>query len=269
MPNFQRTLDNALVAKGISEVYSGPDRIIHNPYQSTPTGSDGAAATAYSIEDFTLTDDTLSVSRRATVAEHIDNIEMLQARYDLAMERAERQAFTAKNYIDKYVLGLYTQAGITIDGPTIGAAAGSIALTSTNVDDVANAIVEKLAENSAAMDRGMFWVVSPKTLTKITSFMQNNGFNIADASIKNGFTGGNFAGLDIYVSNNLTTASSVEHSIAGIKGSLFLALPSDGMEYEKKAVSGKHGREVVTSHVYNATIWNNLQAEVADVRITA
>lgn len=102
MPRFQRTLDKTLVAYSIADVYTGSDRIIHNPYGSTPVASDGTAATTYSVTDFTLTDDTLTVNRRATAAEHIDNIEQLQTRYDLAMERADRQAYTVRDTIDQY-----------------------------------------------------------------------------------------------------------------------------------------------------------------------
>ena len=43
MPRFQRELRKRLVAKGFCEVYTGPDRVIHNPYGVDPVGSDGTA----------------------------------------------------------------------------------------------------------------------------------------------------------------------------------------------------------------------------------
>ena len=74
----------------------------------------------------------------------------------------------------------------------------------------------------------------------------------------------------LIVSETLTDATDtwttvVRHTIAGVTGAIFLALPRDGAEFEKKPVSGKHGREVVTSQIYNATIWENRKAEVFDV----
>lgn len=55
------------------------------------------------------------------------------------------------------------------------------------------------------------------------------------------------------------------HTVAGVKGSIFLAMPSGTMEFDRKAVSGVHGRELVVSQAYNATIWNNDKAQVKDV----
>lgn len=385
MPKMQRELRRRMVALGISEVYSGPDRIVHNPYQSKPAGSDGAASVTYSVSDFNVTDDTLTVSRRADVAEHIDNIEQLQSRYDLAMKRAEIHSYTVKNKIDQYVLSLPVSAsgiGVIDDGDFGGTPGNPKTTSSSNIDEVANKIVNYLGLNDAALERGMFWVVSPNEVEDITGFMQSNGFASADAAIKNGFAGEAFGGLRIYVSNNLThtvtlglatnptaddtititvgaraitwtfkavpaaageidigadadatrvlltaainntngydagegsatayfevsardreklsesqvtavndasantmaitargTISVSEdltdgtdawtavkrNTIAGVMGSLFVALPEDGMTFEKKAVSGKHGRELVTAQVYNATIWENRKEEI-------
>lgn len=382
MPKVQRELDKRLVSLGICEVYRGPDRVIHNPYNSTPTGSDGVVSSpSYTVEDFQSTDDTLTVNRRADAAEHVDSIEQLQARYDLAMQRAERQAYTIKDKVDQFVLNLpVSLSGVTdIDDGDFGGTDGNPKVSSnTNIDEIANTIIEKVGLANGAADKGMFWIVSPYEVTDIASFMQNNGFNTADAAIKNGFVGQPFAGLDIFVSNNLTheatltmtdipsdddtitiagvtltfkatlgaTAGNIHiasgeaetidlleefinafganteaegtdtgyvalstadqntwkrlqisatqtattltvttkgtlivsesaanttwgtvarHTIAGVKGSIQLALPRDGMNFEKKSVGGKHGRELVTAQVYNSTIWNNLKGEVYDV----
>lgn len=384
LPNFQAQLDKVLVAKGISDVYTGPDRIIHNPYSSTPTGSDGAATTSYTVTDYQVTDDTLTVSRRAVSAEHIDNIEQLQTRYDLAKDRAERQAYNVADKIDQYVLALpvATSGVADIDAGTVasGAANGTAYETSnSNIDDLANFIRTSMMLANSGGGRP-YWVISPYEAADIASFTQNNGFTTADAAIRNGFTGENFGGLDIYVSNNLyqtvtlglatnptandtltvngvtftfkatpaaageidigasadatralianaingsatgqnsatgyfevstedreklsrlrvvatnddtantltlvangtlivsealtdgtdTWTAVTRHTIAGVKGATFLALPSGGAEFEMKSVSGKHGKEVVTSQIYNATIWHRRKAEIFDVLV--
>jgi hypothetical protein len=46
--------------------------------------------------------------------------------------------------------------------------------------------------------------------------------------------------------------------VSGAYESIFLALPGKTMDYEEKAVGGKHGRELVMSHVFNTTIWNRM-----------
>lgn len=383
MPRFQRTLDKTLVGIGISDVYTGPDRIINNPYGSTPVGSDGVAQTSYSVEDYELTDDTLTVNRRATAAEHIDNIEQLQTQYDLAMERADRQSYTVRDKIDQYILALpvaFSGVADIDDGNFAGTPGAPKVSSNSNIDDIANEIRTQLMLANSAAERGLFWVVSPFEAADIASFTQNNGFTSSDYAIKNGFTGQNFSGLDIIISNNLYhtvtlalatnvtagdtitvagvtfTARAVpslpgefdigadadatrviitnaingsatgqdsatgyfevsdanraklsrlrvaatdspsgntmalaangtlivsetltdgtdtwgtvsRHTIAGVKGSIQLALPRDGVEFEKKSVSGKHGKEVVTSQIYSATIWHEVVGEIYDVRL--
>jgi hypothetical protein len=106
MPNFQRELRKRLVAMSFCEVYTGPDRLIQNPYGVDPAGYDGASATAYSVTDFTLGVDSMTVSRRAGAAEHVDNIEQLQTRYDLSMDRSMRHSFVTKDKIDQYIFAV-------------------------------------------------------------------------------------------------------------------------------------------------------------------
>lgn len=388
MPKFQRELRKRLVAKGFCEVYTGSDRIITNPFGIDPNGYDGVSQTTYSVTDFTLGSDSLTVNRRAGAAEHIDNIEQLQTRYDLAQDRSERHSYVSKDKIDQYIMALPVVAAGNVQDIDAGYMSSGISngtpisSSSSNIDDTANAVIERLGLVNGAMDRGIFWAISPFELTDISGFVQGNGFNTKDAAIKNGFVAGTpFAGLDIYVTNNLThtqvlglatnptandtitingvtftfvatpanpgeidigasadatrallarainntggyaagagsatdyfevsvanraklsaiqvsavnddTANTLtvttrgtliasealtdgtdtwatvkRHTIAGVKGSIYLALPEDGGEYEKKAVSGKHGREVTTSQIYNGTIWSRNYDEVLDV----
>jgi hypothetical protein len=211
MPNFQRELRKRLVAMRFAEVYTGPDRLITNPYGIDPAGYDGASQTSYSITDFTLGSDSLTVNRRAGAAEHIDNIEQLQTRYDLAMDRSTRHSFVTKDKIDQYVFGLPVAAGSSVQDIDAGYMSSGvsngtpIASSDSNIENTANAIIERLGLVNGALDRGITWAVSPFELTDISGFTQNNGFNVADAAIKNGFvTDSAFAGLDIVVTNNLT-----------------------------------------------------------------
>lgn len=388
IPEVQDNLHKRLVAKAISTVYSGPDRVIHNNYQSDAIGSDGTAST-YTVTDYTLSDDTLTVNRQAHASEHIYSIEKLQTRFDLAMERASEMGQIVADKVDQYMLALpVSTSGVSdIDaGVMAGGASNGTAyeVTSSTVDDLTNTIREQLLINNARVDKGLDWVVSPRELTDVTAFMQNNGFSVADAAIRNGFVGELFNGMRVFVSNNLThsctltmdtnptdgdtmvlngvtitfvntlsggageihitgsvdatrakletyldafganseaedtntgyTALSADdqntlrkiqiattndngadtlaitakgtltvgesftaatnvfgyinrHTIAQVRGSMFLALPSGGMELDKKPVTGKTGREFVTSQIYNGTIWTRQKKEIFDVYV--
>lgn len=387
IPEVQDNLHKRLVSKAIATVYTGPDRIVHSNYASEADGSDGTAST-YTVTDYELSDDTLTVNRQAHAAEHIYMIEKLQTRFDLAMERAAEQGQIVADKVDQYVLNLpVSTSGVSdIDaGVMAGGASNGTAyeVTSSTVDDVTNTIREQLLINNARVSKGIDWVVTPRELTDVTAFMQNNGFSVADAAIRNGFVGEMFNGMRVFVSNNLThdctlslatnptagdtvtingvtfnfaaTLGSTEgtlhigstvdatranfavalnapgtsiaeatdtgyvaftgenlktlkkmqivavdtaaadtlkvtakgtltvsetltdgtdawgnvhrHTIAQVRGSLFLALPTDGMEFDKKPVTGKTGREFATSQVYNGTIWTRPKKEIFDVYV--
>ena len=398
MDGVQEDLDKSLVSKGIATVDTHATRIFHNPFNSTPVGSNGAKQNGYSVEAMTSTDDTLTVNQRATAAEQIDSYEQLMTSYDLMSQQSRRQAYRISDYIDQYTLNLpVVKSGVRqIDNGYITASGvndnvGYAISTSTNAATLANALTEALGLGNAAIEKGMFWVITPYDRTALIAYAQSHGFNLTDSAISqgiNGSVGKQFGGLDLYVSNNLThtakltmatkpTANDtvtlivngrtitfkfvaspanpgevaigsadsnsqanlvlaingtgvgdgtdykelatadraalkmvapqtapgtfaiasafasnvstltvygslkasaslvagggdgmgtvVRHTIAGIKGSIFLALPSDGMTFDMKAVTLVHGRELVTAQVYDATIWNNQKIEVLNV----
>ena len=103
MDGVQEDLDKALVAKGIATVDTRATRIFHNPFNSTPVGSNGAKQVNYTAEAMTSTDDTLTVNQRATAAEQIDNYEQLMTSYDLMSQQARRQAYRISDYIDQFI----------------------------------------------------------------------------------------------------------------------------------------------------------------------
>jgi hypothetical protein len=396
MAGVQDDLDKALVAKSIATTDTRASRIFHNPFNSTPVGSNGARQNTYGVETLTSTDDTLTVNQRATAAEQVDSYEQLMTSYDLMSQQASRQAYRISDYIDQYVLNMpVSKSGVRkVDNGVVGGGAsdGAAFITSSsNINTVATIINQMIALGNGALAKGVFWVVSPYEIADITAYAQSHGFNLQDSAIAEGFNGSigkKFGGLDIYQSNNLThtvtleiatkptandtvtltvlghtitfkfvaspanpgevaigaaTANSqanlrlaingtgvgdgsdyfelaaadrqtlkmaapqsapgtfaimtafasniatltvygslavasslaagapdgfttvIRHSIAGVYGSLFLALPGDGMTFESKTVSGVHGRELVTAQVYDSTIWNNQKIEVLNV----
>jgi hypothetical protein len=66
---------------------------------------------------------------------------------------------------------------------------------------------------------------------------------------------------------NATWGNVARYAIAGAYESIFLALPGQTMDYEEKAVSGKHGRELVMSQLVNSTIWTRMQPLVGTILV--
>src|SRR5665647_621941 len=212
MQGVQEDLNKKLVAKGIGTVDGRAARIFHNPFNSTPVGTNGAKQSTYTTETMTSTDDTLTVGQRATVAEQIDRYEQMMTSYDLMSQQSRRQAYRIADYIDQYVLNMpVSKSGVRqIDNGIIGGGASDSAgyvLLATNANVAGNTLAEYLALGNAALEEGMFWVISPYDMTKITAYAQSHGFNLADSAIAAGYLGSagkQFSGMDLFVSNNLT-----------------------------------------------------------------
>lgn len=386
IPGVQKNLDSMLVADKISTTSRKNDRVVYNPYNSQVAGSDGTATTAYSVTDFETSADSLTVNRRAVAAEHVDNIEELQASFALTQERMNEHSAIIAKKIDQFMLNLPVGfSGVTQLGN--GGVASSTPYTSSNqvIDDITNSIFENLAVNNAALEKGTYIVVSPYEMTDYKSYMQNNGFATADQAIKKGigYRGTTFSGVDVYSSNNLThtvvmttatnptaddtftiagvtwtfkatpaaageidigasadatrvlVAAAINNTngyaagagsatayfevsaanrlildrlqisavddatantttitgqgtfsasasltatadgmgtvarylVAGVYGSMYLALPGGGATFEKKAVSSKHGRELETSQIYNGTIWTKQTPQIVTMLV--
>ncbi len=398
LDGVQEDLDKKLVAKSVGTVDTRASRIFHNPFNSTPVGTNGTRQSTYAIENMVSADDTLTVQQRATAAEQIDSYEQMMTSYDLMSQQESRQAFRIADYIDQYFLNKPVGfSGVRkIDNGVMGTGVSdgtAYAMSSSNANLVANKIFTYLALGNGATEKGISWVVSPYDVSNVVAYAQSHGFNLQDDTIAaglNGAIGGKFGGLSIKQSNNLThttiltlatnptagdylvitvngrsitltfrasatvagdvkiggSASAtqanlramlnasgvgdgtdyfelasadrlalkmvspqsapgvfavcgafssnaatltfygstavaksltaggdgfstvIRHSIALVNGSMFLALPGDGMNLDVKAVSGVHGREIVTAQVYDATIWNNDRVEVLDVLIS-
>lgn len=76
----------------------------------------------------------------------------------------------------------------------------------------------------------------------------------------------------LVVSETLTATADAwgtvsRYLVAGSYGSVFLALPTAGMEYEEKAVSSKAGKELFMEQFYNTTIWTRKQPLVGTVLV--
>lgn len=275
IPGVQAELRSRLIGLQIAETYSGPDRTIHFNY-----GSDVAATTTadgtYSTTDFTYNDETLVVTTEHIHAERVRNYEEVFQNWSIIGDRNDRAAFALAKAIDTEVLGNYSNAGVTVDAgnlsdPIGGTASGvPIALSSSNIDDVFDALVEALGENDAMMDKGMFMVMRPKDFTKVNQYARGTGFQVADDTIKNGYRG-TLNGVEMYVTTNLPDnsggADDTAYIVSGVKGSIFLALPTNGMYIKTKDVPGFSGVELVWSQIADSRVWTKRAPELVTFEV--
>lgn len=153
--------------------------------------------------------DTLVVSTYKHVTFYVDDPKALTLNVDQARELATEAAYQLRDAIDTHVFANITGA----DG-FVAADSADLLAGGTNASPVsagtANIIAlfagaRKVLRNRNVEETGDWCaVVTPKIAADIEIKAANVGFNVADATLRNGYAG-DFMGFQVYISNNLPT----------------------------------------------------------------
>ncbi len=184
----------------------------------------------YAWDDFTLVQDTLTISSTYICPLFIDEADRYQQSYVDQMNIAAYQARKLNESIESLALTAAiagTNFGAT-DLNNTGDDDGTTAITvsSANIDDLIRAIKRKIyAHNGVdlAVEKGIFIVWRPADFELLEAFVQANGFTEADIALKNGIPvqkAFRYMGVDHY----LTTSNVSGHLFAGIKGSMEIGI---------------------------------------------
>ncbi len=268
MKSLEKALRRALVCEKICEVDRTEGKYIDNPYGSAPSATVQSIAGTYSAAAFTLTDDTLTVADEFIVSEHIYDFEQLLTAFDVMASRMDEQNFAIAAAIDKYVLNNLTEAGT---GAYTTPAGGFT--TPANINVIMSNLIGKVA-GYAEMYKGLFLVIENTDVPGFIQAQAANGFNFADAALRNGFMT-NYMGVEIYVTRTgtfadatmgSTTFTNASHRVFGVKNVSTYAAPR-GIKYEEKGVAGKTGKEVVTYGYCGFKLWATKTGLIVDITL--
>lgn len=269
LATYDNVLRGALVAEAITMVDRSNNKRIQSPYGSATTVAVQALAGTYSVADFTLTDDALSVDDEFVVAEHVHDFQSILTNFDLFASRTEQQAYDVALAIDKFVLNNLCEDGTgTYTTPTGGFT------TAANVNVIFSNIVSQVAGYSDAYTNGLFVVLENTDLTGLYQAGATNGFTFADNVLKNGKVT-SWMGVDVYVVRTGTFADETKgtktytnagHRVAGAKKVSTTAIPS-GIQFTEKEVSGKTGMEVATYGYVGFKLWAPKTALIIDITL--
>jgi hypothetical protein len=234
--------------------------------------------------------DTLVVSSYKVVSFYVDDARSLTVNVDQARELATEAAYQLKNQIDTDVLKNITGA----DGFT--AADAQDLLGGTNAQPVsagtANVInlfagARKVLRNNNVEETGDWCaIVTPKIAADIEIKAANVGFNVADATLRNGYAG-DFMGFQVYISNNLpsgkmtaiapgaggVTATGLSATTGksiyfGKKGAIDVAmLRAPALEIRKK--DDMIGSNFITWTVYGSSVFTKNRSRGLNVPVAA
>jgi len=265
---LEQALRNRLVAEAICEVDRSDNKRIQSPYGSQPTATVQAIAGTYSIDTFTTTDDTLTVTDEVIVAEHIFDFEDILTQFDLFASRTDETVYQVATKIDRFVLNNLCEDGTG----TYTTPAGGFT-TASNINVIMSNLLSKVA-GYAEVYKGLFLVIENTDMVGFAQAQATNGFNFADSALKNGFMN-SYMGVDIYVVRTGTFASETlgtttytndGHRVFGVKNVATYASPR-GVRFEEKAVSGKTGMEVVTYGYIGFKLWTPKAGLIIDITL--
>ena len=253
-------LKAALVAEKICEVDRTDNKIIYNPYSSTPTAVVQALAGTYTPATFTTTDDTLTVADEVVISEHIYNFESILSKFDLFADRQDKINNSIATAIDLWVLNCLCDDGTG----TYTTPAGGFT-TAANIITIMANLNSKVAGYAEAY-KGTFLVIENTDMVGFEIAQATSGYSAADSALNNGFYR-HFMGVDIYIVRSGTyvdaTTSTVSgtktwlnsgYRVFGVKGVATYAAPR-GMTWDEKGVTGKTGKEVCGNGLMGFKLW--------------
>lgn len=233
----------------------------------------GTRGTAYGFSDFALTNSTLTINTYKPVPAFIDRADLAQCTLVSQMEIADRQGRVIAEHLESAVLA--THASWTDFGDTGGGALGlssnQITVSLANIDDIVRGVKRELivANGLDQMNaKGVFFVWRPADFEKLEAFLQANGYNLADQTLKQGIMTekGYYAlGAYHYVSNSHTA----NHVFAGVRKIVRLGIlrSTYGQIVVTQDPLNQSGLGIVSRVDYGTQIPAGLSTMVYDVNV--
>ena len=156
--------------------------------------------------------DTINLSTYKHASFYVDNARAETVSIDQAVNLAPEAAYQLANAIDRFALGKikgsegFTYVGVDANSINGGTAHREISASTANIINIFANAKKILLENNVEQNGDWCAIITPKMASYIDIKTASVGFNVADATLKNGYAG-NFLGFEVYISNNLPTGS--------------------------------------------------------------
>lgn len=171
--------------------------------------------------DVTESTETLQIITMDVDNVYIDFADQAQSNYAKQMQMADLLGKKTGERIEQLVLGNYAAwTSLGDDGTgNPGLSSSNFTVSETNIDNLIRGIIEQIQTANGFnlyAQNGGFAIWRPGDWTKLTTFMQANGYSFADEALRdpNGRMGKEAMGLFHYVS----TGHTAGHLMAGVRG---------------------------------------------------
>jgi hypothetical protein len=187
--------------------------------------------------------DTINISTYKYCMSYIDDVEKLQSNVAVQVELAGDAAYQLKDAIDSFAFSKITggtSVGISaVSRNTVFAdsSTGVITAASTNIIDLFAGVTKVLRLGNVEEDGDWVAVVTPTIANYIEVKAASTGFNVSDATLRNGYVGP-FMGYKVYLSNNLPSGvvSALAPSTIGGPSAAGSATTGHSMLFGKRGV---------------------------------
>ena len=258
--------------KAVCKVEYTNDRVLHNPYMSDMTVQTGTRGSAYTHQNATQTDESVTIDTFQIAPQLIDRADLAQSTYTNQMILAEKQGELIDEAIETAMLGQHAQ-WTNFDNAAIGGAAGNITVSASNVDDIIRAMKREIreADGENLMNRnGAFIIWRPADFELLEAYVQSNGFSTADGALKDGTNQGfRHMGVEHYSSNR----HAAGHLFGGVKNVFHLGICRSTygqvvINQEPATAAGAvSGIGVVTRADYKFKSWNAYDPVLFDILV--
>ena len=273
-PLVQVPLYKSLVALEVARVHDIPvGTTVHIRRfgdMTAATYTPGTSVTA-TAQDWAYDSIVVTTYKHSTF--YVDDVQKQTIDIDQVRELATECAYQLKNKIDTHVFANltgsdgFTNYGADAAGLQGGTAHRPVSAGSANIINIfANAKKVLLQKNVEQMGD---WcsVITPMIGAAIDIKAASSGYNVADATLRNGYAG-NFLGFEVYISNNLpsgkcsaiaatvsggaVSATSCKSIFFGRKGMIDLYLQPPRMSV--RPMSEKVGNNYITYTTYGSGV---------------
>lgn len=205
---MQVNLRKTLVSQEVAAVTSALNRgdKIHKPYFTEHSAVSYTPGTEVTLQGASSTDDSITINTFKDVPMYLDEAEETQSYYNTMAEMVDSASYQLADTIDAAVFA-HSDYGTEFDAGDCGGTNGSaIVLSSANVITLFSNARRALQVLNVIEANDFCAVLPPAAAMYVNQSATGVGFNFADAALNNGRVG-NYMGFEIYVSNNLTTAT--------------------------------------------------------------
>ena len=220
---MQERLNHPTTWKEVAKIIYTDKQVLNMPYipiASEPAPAANVRTSIYTYANYTLTNNTLTITGSEIVPIFIDRADLAQMPLWSQVEAADLAGVKLNEFMEATMLADYTNWTAMGDtgGGVIGLGSTAITVSPTNIDDIIRAVKREIVKANGltlANKNGMFIVWRPADFEMLEAFAQANGFVTADSYLKDGlpFEGFKYMNVDHYQSNDYTAG----HVFAGVK----------------------------------------------------